>query len=74
MYMTDLRIISLHIREENKTERDERRADNATNDERGWNIVNDVTRRAQERFVMSEREKAAEAQRKQIGSYHGDKV
>ena len=54
--------------------RDERRADDATNDERGWNIVNDVKRRAQERFVMSEREKAAEAQRKQIGSYHGDKV
>ena len=53
---------------------DERRADDATNDERGWNIVNDVKRRAQERFVMSEREKAAEAQRKQIGSYHGDKV
>ena len=36
--------------------------------------MNDVKRRAQERFVMSEREKAAEAQRKQIGSYSGDRV
>ncbi len=36
--------------------------------------MNDVQRRAQERFVMSEREKAAEAQRRQIGSYSGDRV
>ena len=36
--------------------------------------MNDVQRRVQDRFVMSEREKAAEAQRKQIGSYHGDRV
>ena len=36
--------------------------------------MNDVKRRAQERFVMSEREKAAEAQRKQIGSYSGERV
>ncbi len=36
--------------------------------------MNDVKRRAQERFVMSEREKAAEAQRRQIGSYSGERV
>ena len=36
--------------------------------------MKDVKRRAQERFVMSEREKAAEAQRKQIGSYNGERV
>ena len=36
--------------------------------------MNDVRRRAQERFVMTERERAAEAQRKQIGSFQGDKV
>ncbi len=36
--------------------------------------MNDVQRRAQERLVMSEREKAAEAQRRQIGSYSGDRV
>ena len=74
MYMTGLRIISLHIREENSDKRYGRRDDNATNDERGWDIVNDVKRRARERFVMSEREKAAEAQRRQIGSYSGDRV
>ena len=36
--------------------------------------MNDVRQRAQERIVMSEREKAAEAQRRQIGAYKGDRV
>ena len=36
--------------------------------------MNDIKRRAQDRYVMSEREKAAEAQRRQISSYSGDRV
>ena len=36
--------------------------------------MNDVERHAQERIVLSEREMAAEAQRKQIGSYSGDRI
>ena len=36
--------------------------------------MNDVKRNAQERIVLSERELAAEAQRRQIGSYSGDRV
>ena len=36
--------------------------------------MNDVRQRAQERIVMSEREKAAEAQRRQINAYKGDRV
>ncbi len=36
--------------------------------------MDDVKRRAQERIVLSEREMAAEAQRRQIGSYSGERV
>ena len=36
--------------------------------------MNDVKRNVQERIVLSERELAAEAQRRQIGSYSGDRV